>query len=140
MITLLHLVLIRPPLTFCVLFIKNEEIGENWSKSDNDSEDTGPNGLWVRMEYGKSTDQGVRSQVMLLTGCEILTKQVFFFGGENRPRWVEARREVLGLWLGYNKGGFLSPHLTYQAKFYTLEIPLTFANYTNSFPWEIIGA
>lgn len=48
--------------------------------------------------------------------------------------------EVLGLWLGYSIDGFLSPYLTHQAKFYTLEMPLTFANYTNSFPWEIIGA
>lgn len=42
------------------------------------------------------TDQGVGSQVMLLTGCEILTKQVFLSGGDDRPRWVETRRVVVG--------------------------------------------
>lgn len=48
-----------------------------------------------RMEPGKGTDQGVGSQVMLLTGCEILTKQVFLSGGDDRPHWVETQRVVV---------------------------------------------
>lgn len=81
-IILLNMVLIKLPLTFHVLFIKNEEIRENWIKGDNDSDnDTEPSGIWGRMEAGKGTDQEVGSQVMLLTGCEIWTKQVFLSGG-----------------------------------------------------------
>lgn len=48
------------------------------------------------MESGKGTDRGVESQVMLLTGCEILTKQVILYGGDDRPHWIEAQKVVVG--------------------------------------------
>lgn len=76
---------IRLPLKFYILFIKNKEIRENWGKSIMIVRTLEPMACEAGWSSGKGPGKGVGSQVMPLIGWGILRKPVFLFGADDRP-------------------------------------------------------